>query len=132
MGRREAANQFIASIIAPLLGQRAWGATLGVGSFITAEFGEVAPTTKAHRREHGDPRPKLRASVESLNGLALMSIEVLSAALDTAFTFEGDLVLRLFPIYSEEHEHWKLFTPDGNVLILGPDATWSYQSADRP
>jgi len=41
----------IQAIIAPLLGQKAWDVSLGVGSFITIEFGaplSIEETAKIH------------------------------------------------------------------------------------
>lgn len=156
METTEAVSQFVTSTVVPLLGKRAWGAKLGMGSFITAELGEILPPTRKWRREHGewhlwityaawrlergsdilaaceDPRPKSQAAVESLNGLTLVSVDMLSPALDTLFVFDSDVRLRLFPVYSEGYEHWQLFTPDGNVLILGPGTSWTYQDASVP
>lgn len=149
----EAANQFITSKAAPLLGMTVWGARLGVGSFITAEFGSAIPPRDEMSQEHGewhlwityaawrleqgiktlaaceDSRPKIKAAIKNLNGLALLSVDVVSPALDTLFMFDDSVKLRVFPIYSEEYEHWQLFIPDGNVLTLGPNATWSFSSA---
>ena len=147
--------------MAPLLGQKAWGASLGVGSFITLEFGVPLPRRGKHGRTHGewhlwiymcgwrlekgnevlgaseDPRPKLEAAVKGMEGLALHSVELLRPAWDTIFTFEDQVVLRTFSIYSnseENDEYWKLFAPDGNILLIGPGTRWSYESAfiNRP
>jgi hypothetical protein len=156
MGTEEMVSQFITPIVAPVLGQRAWGARLGLGSFITVEFGPTVPPSTPRRRAHGawhlwityaawrlekrgqtvaaceDARLQLHTAVESLNGLVLLAIDILTPALDTLFVFDEDVTVRAFPIYSEQYDHWQLFTPDGNVLVLGPDATWTYQSAALP
>lgn len=156
MDALERVNQFVAPIVAPVIGQTAWGATLGVGSFLTAEFGKAVPAQKPRGREHGewhlwityaawrieqagntlaaseDERSRLTTAVEHLNGLAIRSIEVVSPALDTLFTFDQDIVIRVFPVYSEQYEHWQLFVPNGNVLTIGPGAGRSYQSASLP
>ena len=94
-------------------------------------------TYSAWRLEHGsdvlaaseDPRPKLEAAVRHLDGLALQSVDIVSPSLDALFAFEKGVTLRIFPIYSEQYEHWKLFTPNGQVLVVGPGTTWSYKSA---
>lgn len=64
-----------------------------------------------------------------LEGLALQSIEIQAPIWDTVFTFENEIILKLFSIYSEEYEHWMLFVPDGNVLTLGLGSDWSYESS---
>jgi hypothetical protein len=64
-----------------------------------------------------------------IEGLALQSIEIHPPIWDTVFTFENQVILKLFSIHSEEYEHWMLFAPDGNVLTLGPGSEWSYESS---
>ncbi|KAM3100947.1 hypothetical protein ACKFKF_10775 [Phormidesmis sp. 146-12] len=136
--------------VQPLLGQKAWGVLLGHGSFITLEFGKslVRPSEKkvhgewhlwiyccAWRLEKGDrvlagsedPRSKLEQAVQQLEGLVLNSVELLSPAWDTLFKFEDQVVLRLFPLLSEEAEHWMLYMPDG-VLSVGPGTDWSFEA----
>jgi hypothetical protein len=139
--------------IAPLLGQKTWGAALGVGSFVTLEFGQSRPAQQQGQRVHGewhlwvycsawrleqgdnfvagseDGRPKLEASVTLLNGLTLQAVDVRPPALEVVFTFDRGIVLRVFPIFSEDFEHWMLYTPDGNVLTAGPGASWTYERA---
>lgn len=141
--------------INPLLGQQAWGAALGVGSFITLEFGASRPPVNERGSTHGewhlwvyccawrlegsgevlaaseDARPQLEAAIQHLNGLAIRTVEVQPPALETTITFDGGIVLRLFPIFTEGFEHWMLYTPDGNVLTIGPGTTWSYEKATR-
>jgi hypothetical protein len=48
----------------------------------------------------------------------------------TAFTFDGGLILRLFPRYmdpSAGQTHWILFAPGDENLAVGPGTTWSYR-----
>lgn len=162
----EADIQKIQTHIAPLLGQKPWDASIGVGSFITLEFGTPIPPTRkfsprgkplpahgewhlwiymcAWRLEKGDEvlaacedsREQMEAAVKSMEGLALQSIELLPPAWDTIFTFENQVVLRTFSIYSdcseEGSENWLLFTPGQNVLSIGPGSTWYYGSSSEP
>lgn len=80
-----------------------------------------------------DPREQLEAAIKRLDGLALHSVEVLPPALESTLTFEGEVVLHLFPlIFSGDYEHWLLYTPEGNVLSIGPGTGWSFESASRP
>jgi len=68
----------------------------------------------------------LEIAVKRMDGLALLRVDIRHPMLDTVFTFEQDVVLRLFAEYSSEMEHWMLVVPDGNVLTLGPGTMWSY------
>jgi hypothetical protein len=143
--------------IRPILGKDAWAVSLGVGSFVTIEFGNPVSshgkskylrgewhlwiTYCAWRLERGDkviaasedPRPKLRNAIQCMEGLTLHSVHVTPPALETAFMFGEEVVLRLFPIYSgEDYEHWMLYTPDRQVLVIGPGTSWAYESSSEP
>ena len=56
----------------------------------------------------------------------------MTPALDALLTFEQEMVLRIFSIYSEDTEergmdNWRLYTPDtGNVITVHPGGKWSY------
>jgi hypothetical protein len=78
-----------------------------------------------------DDRTKLETVLKRLENLALLSIDLSLPGLDTVVTFEQEVVLRLFPIFSEEFEHWLLYTPDGRVLTIGPGMNWSYEGAAK-
>ena len=143
----------IQALINPILSQKAWGTSLGFGSFITLEFGNLLPSNQERQQTHGewhlwiydcawrieegnevlasseDPRPKLELAVQRLEGLALNSVELLPPAWDTVFRFDEQVVLRSFSIYSEESEHWMLYTPDRKVISVGPGSSWSYESS---
>ncbi len=118
-----------------LPGQKVWGVAIGHGGFLTMEFGRPLFPQKANETIHGewhlwlygcgwrleqkgsvivaseDERGKMEAETRQLEGCVLESIEVLTPALDAVFTFEGDKVLRLFSLYTEEMDSWMLFTP---------------------
>ena len=158
MSARAASDETIAQIRAlasPMLGLQAWGASLGYGSFITIEFGD--PSEKQghiygdwHFWAYGcvwrleepgtvlaaseDEREVLVQAVKHLDGLTLQRIEIHPPALDTTLVFEGDVVLRLFSIYtdSEGMAHWMLFMPDGNVLTVGPGSSWALHPSSEP
>ena len=139
-----------------VLGQRAWGVAHGVGTFVTMEFGQPLPPEDPHGKSHGewhlwvyggawrlekgeqvvvaseDDQTKIEAEIQCLEGCILQSFEIMTPALDALLTFEHDIVLRIFSIYSEETEergmdNWKLFTPDAeNVITVHAGGTWSY------
>lgn len=146
--------QEIQSRVAPLVGLRAWGVSLGYGSFITFEFGKRKSGQEYNGIQRGewhlwiycavwrlelgsemiigseDPRPLISDSINRLEGAILRSVTISKPTLDTVFMFEPSNKLSVFPIsYHDESEHWMLYTPDGNCLTIGPGVEWSYQSA---
>ena len=139
--------------LAGVLGQKVWGAEHGHSSFLTLEFGRpVSPSsvTQEAQKNHGewhlwiygamwrleeskriltasqDSDAKLDAAIQRLNGLALLSVDMQTPALDTTFLFEEHVRLRLFNIYAKtDFDSWMLFTPD-KVLTLQSDGHWTY------
>ena len=142
----------IQAMIGPILGQKAWNVSLGHGSFITMEFGVSLLSDEIDRQPRGewhlwvyccawrleegnnvlasseDSRLELELAVKRMAGLALRSIKIFRPAWDSIFTFEEQVVLRLFSIYSKECEHWMLFMPNGNDIIIGSGTKWSCES----
>lgn len=133
-----------------LLGHKAWRVALGVGSFVTMEFGQPVPPTEegtihgewhlwlygcAWCLEQGeriiaaseDDRSKMEAAIQRIEGQALLSFELQTPALDAVVTFESDIDLRLFSYDTEDMENWMLFTPD-KVISVGPAGQWSYEA----
>jgi hypothetical protein len=139
--------------LAPLVGEKGWGASLGVGSFLTLEFGSKIKASGGYvhgewhlwiyycawRIERGprvlaaseDDRPLIKKTVALLNGKTLTEVRVTSPMMDTLFAFEGALALKTFGIYSQDAEHWMLFTPDQKVLTIGPGTTASFKPASK-
>jgi len=134
-----------------ILGQKAWGVTRGVGSFLTMDFGQPMPATKpnekssrgewhlwlyicAWRVQQGesvivgseDEQAKIDTAIQCIEGCALQSFELMTPALDAVISFENDIVLRIFGMYTEEMDSWMLFTPD-KVITVGPAGQWSYE-----
>ncbi|NET57600.1 MAG: hypothetical protein F6K47_15995 [Symploca sp. SIO2E6] len=44
----------VQTLIKPIISHKAWGASLGVGSFITLEFGNPLPSSKERQKTHGE------------------------------------------------------------------------------
>lgn len=139
------------AILRRLVGKRAWGVSIGVGSFLTIEFGRaLAPGRSGRSRGEWqlwlygcdwrleeetrvlvgseDPRPSLKTGVERLEGLNLLAVRLLPPALDGIFSFEGGVTLRLFAAETVDMESWKLFTPEQKVAVIGPGSQWIYRS----
>lgn len=139
--------------ISPLLGQKAWGVSLGFGSFLTLEFGQPLLPSEEGQKVHGewhlwlyncawrleegnrilaaseDERDKLKSAIQRLENLTLQRIDLVPPTWDAVFTFEHLVILRLFATYSEDYNYWLLYAPEGNVLSVGPGSFWSYESS---
>ena len=133
-----------------ILGQKAWGVARGQGSFLTIEFGQPVPPAKANEKPHGewhlwlygcawrveqresvvvaseDDDVKIENAIQCIEGHVLQSFEVMTPALDAVISFDGDIILRLFNVSTEEMDSWMLFTPD-KVITVGPAGQWSYE-----
>ncbi|HEY3992059.1 MAG TPA: hypothetical protein VGM01_04170 [Ktedonobacteraceae bacterium] len=139
-----------------VIGKKAWGVKHGIGTFVTMEFGKPVPSKRPGGKSHGewhlwvyggawrlekgeqvlvaseDDQTKIETEIQCLERHTLQSFEILTPALDAVLTFEQDIVLRIFSIYSEETEdrgmdNWRLYTPDaGSVITVHPGGKWSY------
>lgn len=145
-------------IIQPLLGQKAWGVTRGHGSFITMEFGELEKEYHTRRGQlirqgqwhlwiyhcgwrlekddyvlasDGDEDDRIDRAIAQLEGKILENISFSPPVWDTVFQFEQGYQLKTFCHYSNEYEQWKLRTPNGMWLTIGPAALWSYVAGDH-
>ncbi|WP_117214663.1 hypothetical protein [Allorhizocola rhizosphaerae] len=128
-------------------GKVAWGTALGVGSFLTVEFGERVEQAKG--KVHGefhlwvycsawrietpaeivasseDPREFLEPTVRSLDGRTLSDIQLDMPSLSSTFAFSDGTRLRTFSIFSKDFDHWMFYLPGGEVFTAGPGSTWS-------
>lgn len=134
-------KQQIATLFQPLVGQRAWGAKIGWGSFVTIEFG---PKRLQHHHYHGDwhlwlyqcewtltskthemansesKRGVMQAAIDNLNGLELEGLAFDPQQMSTEFIFHSNLRLRCrrYPDAQPNEECWMLFLPDKRVASL--------------
>ncbi|MFZ0322452.1 MAG: hypothetical protein WAL56_25220 [Candidatus Sulfotelmatobacter sp.] len=143
----------IGTLFQPLIGQKAWGASVGNGSFVTIEFGEK----RLYRRHyHGQwhlwlylcewdltsndrllarsesKRKVMQLAIDNLNGLELRSFAFDSQRMATEFGFELNVSLRCRP-YTDaapDEDCWVLFMPDGQVARLR-GAELKYEPMDR-
>jgi hypothetical protein len=123
-----------------IYGQKAWGVSLGEGSFLTFEFGNPIPSDKkVHGEFHvwvyfcawriqqldkiiicsEDKRDNIIESIKCLEDLPLINVKLMYSGFDTVFNFDKDIQLYLFSIYSDEYESWMLYTPN-EVISIGP------------
>lgn len=154
MSNFEIANAEIRKILYPILGKKAWGAAIGVGSFLTIEFGGPIQKEVKSDRLHGewnvwlygcgwrieqgdtilvgseDQSEKIASVIEVINGLRLLDVTLNGPAYDTIFIFENDVRISTFQIYTEEMESWYFYLPDHFVLIIGPGSSYEYKRSD--
>jgi hypothetical protein len=129
----------------PVLGTRPWKAKLGVGSFLTLDFGRRA---KDHGHIHGEwhlwiylsnwtlfhgdrrladsdsDRHVISVAIKRLEQVSLSEIDFDQEHLKTTFVF-GDFRLAVSPAdylddADERDNYWLLFTPSKEVLRVGP------------
>lgn len=128
----------------PVLGMRPWKAKLGIGSFLTFEFG---PRLKAHGVTHGQwhlwiyltnwklfhrgrrladsdaDRKLIQVAIRRLEGAALTEVNYSPNSHRTTFVFD-DFRLVTEPTQDSELDgrdyYWMFFLPNNEVLTLGP------------
>lgn len=138
-----------------LVGQTSWDARLGIGSFLTIEFGARRPPSGPSGIEHGefhlwaycvawrvdadgamvvaseDDRDDIKNAIHRLNGRVVQDV-IVSDALELDLAFDDGMRLALFPIFSQGFEHWILFVPSGDVYTAGPGTTWTVDRKTPP
>lgn len=137
------------------IGKPVWGVHRLFGSYIQFEVGEIRPSKSKYMRGEwsieiqscswrlqtaqevitasNDPHEKMDPALQELEGAIIVSFDIQVPSLLTTITFEGGLVLRLFPIHSEgKISDWELSTPDKLVLIVGPGSQWHDRRSDIP
>ncbi|MGA7301419.1 MAG: hypothetical protein WBX10_14000 [Candidatus Sulfotelmatobacter sp.] len=131
----------IDALFRPLIGQKAWGASVGYGSFVTIEFGRKR---LYHGHYHGEwhvwlylcewklfsgarqladfesKKRMMQLAIGNLNGTALTEIDFDPQNMATTFSFDGDIHLRCEPFDDAppDEECWMLFMPNGQVASL--------------
>ncbi len=132
---------------------------LGVGSFITFDFGQDIPKEIETRRgketiyfgewylwvymcawridlsempflASHDDRNILQKKISVLNNKKILKITVVNDAFDLLIQFEDQYVLKLFSTDTTEEEQWLFYTPNGKVFTAGPGSKWSYDSSN--
>jgi hypothetical protein len=135
----------IAACFAPIKGQRPWRVRLGVGSFLTFEFG---PKLRVNGHEHGSwhlwiylsdwtlnhgsreivtsesDRRAISAAVRRLEEVEFSGIDFKPRTSRTAFSFR-DFRLQVAPADyidkpNQDDHYWLFFMPEHRVMALGP------------
>lgn len=138
-------------------GLKAYNVKLGHGSFLTIDFGdpmEINVKTKkgmekftrgewhfwiymcAWRIDKGnralagsnDSRDKIENVLKKIEGKKLVLFD-LKHSPDAVLVFDGKYELKVFNINTEDQDQWMIYTPDKNVLTVGPGNKCSYEPA---
>jgi len=142
-------------LVGRLIGQAPWGVRLGVGSFLTMEFGRPE-TNVGDRTTHGefhlwfymcswriemgeriiagseDERPAIEAVLKNLVLSSVEKIELVGPSLDLAIQFgPATRVLTFSTSSARNQEQWMLLTPDGNCLTVYGDGSYEFTPSNE-
>ena len=149
--------QILKNILNKIQGLKSYNVKLGHGSFLTIDFGEpleidiktnkgIEKFTRgewhfwiymcAWRIDKGnkpligsnDSRKKIESFLKKINEKKLTLFEI-TGSLDVALVFDGKYELKVFTVNTEDQDQWMIYTPDKNVLTVGPGNKCSYESA---
>lgn len=132
----------LAGLVTGIIGQRTWEPAIGVGSFITMNFGEPQKSPSGgvfgefHLWVYGahwvvrhdgtvaatsdDTHAVMAEAVARFEGRVVTDAHVSIDNLALRVAFGGDLTLEAAPASDPEMEHWMTFLPDGSVVVAGP------------
>jgi hypothetical protein len=145
----------VESLFRPLIGQKAWGASIGWGSFVTVEFG---PKHLSNHHYHGEwhlwlyqcdwhlyagqrllansesKKRIMQIATENLNGKAFERASFDEQRMATEFAFGEDLRLVSQPYddATTDEECWMLFRPDQQVVSLRKSGLHSESQSSKP
>ena len=72
-----------------------------------------------------DTKGKMDEGLKTISGKRIVAVSISTGTRITRLVFEDDLEIRLIPSLSKRYIHWSLYTPDKNVVNIGPGQTWS-------
>lgn len=125
-----------------IIGLRAWEPSVGVGSFLTVEFGSPRVTSAGVTqgafhlwiygslwsiRERDDniatseqERPAMMAGAHALDDAVVQGFEFDPDLMTLTLRFDSDLELVIRPSGDSDMEEWFLYLDDGTVITAGP------------
>jgi hypothetical protein len=139
-----------------MLGQSAWGVSLGYGSFVTMEFGAPVKRENPRKKVHGewhlwirygfwrlqkgdfvlagseDDRSELIQQLEKLNGLSFQMVDIDPITFESKFFFSDDMMLIVIPAnyLPSNLDYWMLYTNEDKVLVAGPGLRYKIVNYD--
>jgi hypothetical protein len=142
-------SQTVRDAIAGLVGKTPWDVRLGVGSFLTLEFGKRVVRV-GERREHGewhlwlymcnwrlqtssavltgssDEHDAIENSLKTVYWGSITEVIVIEPALDVSLSFDSGHQLRTFSSTSFDEDQWILYTPDDMALTASGDGHYRH------
>jgi hypothetical protein len=134
-----------------VVGLRAWAPSVGVGSFLTIEFGNprISSTGTSQGEFHlwvygasweirertrtiassSDDHAAMVAGAQVLDGAPVRSFEFNRERMTLSLRFDPSVELAVTPLGDLEMEEWFLYLDDGTVITVGPGETVTHESA---
>jgi hypothetical protein len=146
----------VLELVRNLKGHSPWGVRLGVGSFLTMEFGKPEANgsgSAVHGEWHlwfymcswrienedkviagsEDERSRIETVLENLALGSIEKIDLVRPSLDLAMQFSiGTKALTFSTSSAGNERQWMLFTPDGHCLTVYGDGSFEYSRKDEP
>lgn len=137
-----------------LVGLPTWGGSVGHGSLLIIEFGEVRTSSTGGRRgefylwiygapwtirEHGVPianseqtHRAMAAGAARLDGRSVRQLVVDPETLALRLRLSGDVELAVPALVEPDMDEWLLYLDDGDVVTAGPNGSLIRESSSRP
>jgi|SRR5690349_1549933 hypothetical protein len=145
----------VESLFRPVIGQKAWGASIGWGSFVTIEFGSKHLFNHHYHGEwhlwlyqcdwqlysgqrllaNSESKKRImQVAAENINGTALerASFDERKMASEFRFGEELRLVCQPYADATPDEESWILFLPDQQVVSLRKSGLHSEPQSSKP
>jgi hypothetical protein len=151
MNQPDSAQALVDHWLTQIVGLRAWEPSVGVGSFLTIEFGDTRITSTGltvgafHIWIYGalweirdrkriiatssDARVEMVAGAQALDGLLVQGFEFDRERMTLNLRFGPEVELAVTPFGDLDMEEWLLYLNDGNVITAGPGDTVTHESA---
>lgn len=140
--KRENDAKFIQDELQRIKGLRVWDVQVGIGSFVTMQFGNVQRTGLTGRKYgefllwiygcawrienqdsfiigSADDKEIMTQISDYLNNTSVQEVVFDQSNFDTILKFTNNIQLSMFGM-SSDMEHWLLYTPERMVISVGP------------
>lgn len=146
-----ATEEVVALGFSQVVGLRAWSPAVGVGSFLTLEFGSPRVTSAGVTqgsfhlwiygaswliRQRGDllttsedNHAVMLAGAQAMKDAVMRGFEFDPDVMTLTLRFDPDLDLVITPLGDAEMEEWFLYLDDGTVITAGPGRSILRESA---
>ena len=137
-----------------LRGLPTWGAMIGVGSFLTIEFGGIRRSSVGQARgdfslwiygarwtirEHGEVfgdstmgHQEMSLAARRLNRLPVETVDIAPESVTLRLRLGSEIELVAEPLGDPDMEEWMLYLDDGSVLTAGPGRAFVREDSSSP